>query len=115
MTSVSSKILWILGSAVILIAVWGNSYYSEVALLYRTLIVIALLILGLAIIRFTIFGNSAYNLIVTSLTEIRKVVWPNRAETTQTTLIVLAAVIVASLLLWGLDSLFSFGLNLLLG
>ena len=115
MTSVSSKILWILGSAVILIAVCGNSYYSEVALLYRTLIVIALLILGLAIIRFTIFGNSAYNLIVTSLTEIRKVVWPNRTETTQTTLIVLAAVIVASLLLWGLDSLFSFGLNLLLG
>ena len=49
------------------------------------------------------------------MTEIRKVVWPNRTETTQTTLIVLAAVIVASLLLWGLDSLFSFGLNLLLG
>ena len=115
MTSVSSKILWILGSAVILVAVWGFSFFSEIALLYRTLIVIALLILGLSIIRFTIFGNSAYNLIIASLTEVRKVVWPNRSETTQTTLIVLAAVIAASLLLWGLDSLFSFGLNLLLG
>jgi preprotein translocase subunit SecE len=38
-------------------------------------------------------------------TEIRKVVWPTRQETTQTTLIVVAVVLVMALVLWGLDSL----------
>jgi preprotein translocase subunit SecE len=54
-------------------------------------------------------------LIVQSSVEIRKVVWPNRTETTQTTFIVAAAVIVASLILWGLDSLFSLLMKAILG
>jgi len=39
--------------------------------------------------------------------EIRKVIWPTRPETTQTTLIVLAAVAIVALLLWLIDSLLS--------
>jgi preprotein translocase subunit SecE len=70
---------------------------------------------ALTIIRFTSFGSSAYSLIVQSSVEIRKVVWPNRTETTQTTFIVAAAVIVASLILWGLDSLFSLLMKAILG
>lgn len=38
-----------------------------------------------------------------SRSELRKVVWPTRAETTQTTLIVIAMVVVMGLLLWLLD------------
>ena len=49
-------------------------------------------------LKFTIFGNQTYNLLIQSTTEIRKVIWPNRTETTQTTLIVTAAVLVASLI-----------------
>ena len=67
------------------------------------------------VLKFTIFGNQTYNLLIQSTTEIRKVIWPNRTETTQTTLIVTAAVLVASLILWGLDSLFSFLVKLILG
>ena len=110
-----SKGLWLVGLAIIAVAVWGNSYYSDLGLLYRVIGVIFLFSLGLFVLRFTEFGSVAFQTIKQSTTEIRKVVWPNRTETTQTTLIVLAAVIVASLMLWGLDSLFSFGLNLLLG
>jgi preprotein translocase subunit SecE len=40
-----------------------------------------------------------------SRTEIRKVVWPTRQETVQTTMIVVAFVVLVALLLWGLDSL----------
>jgi len=36
--------------------------------------------------------------------EIRKVVWPTRPETIQTTLIVVAVVLVMALILWGLDT-----------
>jgi len=40
-----------------------------------------------------------------SRAELRKVVWPTRAETTQTTLIVIAMVVIMGLLLWLLDVL----------
>ena len=40
------------------------------------------------------------------LVELRKVVWPTRQETIQTTLIVVAMVVVAALILWGLDKVF---------
>ncbi|MBP5143215.1 preprotein translocase subunit SecE, partial [Pseudomonas chlororaphis] len=48
-------------------------------------------------------------------TEIRKVVWPTRQETTQTTLIVVAVVLVMALLLWGLDSLLGWLVSLIVG
>ena len=65
--------------------------------------------------RFTEFGSMAFETIKQSMTEIKKVVWPNRTETTQTTLIVVGVVIIAALILWGLDSLFSFLMSLILG
>ena len=112
---VLSKGLWIVGLAVIASAIWGNSYYSDFGLLYRVIGVILLFSAGLFILRFTEFGSVAFETIKQSTVEIRKVVWPNRTETTQTTLIVTAAVLVASLILWGLDSLFSFLIKLVLG
>ena len=113
--NIQSKLLWLTGLCLISLAVWGNSYFSDIGLLYRVLGVVGILLVSLFVLRFTIFGNQTYNLLVQSSTEIRKVVWPNRTETTQTTLIVTVAVLIASLILWGLDSLFSFLIKLLLG
>ena len=109
------KALWVLGLSLITLAVWGNSYFSDIGLLYRVLGVVGILLISLFVLKFTIFGSQTFNLLLQSSTEIRKVVWPNRTETTQTTLIVTAAVLVASLILWGLDSLFSFLIKLVLG
>ena len=113
--NIQSKLLWLIGLCLISLAVWGNSYFSDIGLLYRVLGVVGILFVSLFVLRFTIFGNQTYNLLIQSSTEIRKVVWPNRTETTQTTLIVTVAVLIASLILWGLDSLFSFLIKLLLG
>jgi preprotein translocase subunit SecE len=52
-----------------------------------------------------------WNLIKGSRTEIRKVVWPTRQETTQTTMIVVVFVFVMALILWALDSLSWAGLR----
>jgi len=84
-----SKGLWLVGLAIIAIAVWGNSYYSDLGLLYRVIGVIFLFSLGLFVLRFTEFGSVAFQTIKQSTTEIRKVVWPNRTETTQTLLLLL--------------------------
>ena len=113
--NIQIKLLWLIGLCLISLAVWGNSYFSDIGLLYRVLGVVGILFVSLFVLRFTIFGNQTYNLLIQSSTEIRKVVWPNRTETTQTTLIVTVAVLIASLILWGLDSLFSFLIKLLLG
>ena len=48
--------------------------------------------------------KAAWDLAKEARVEIRKVVWPSREETTQTTLIVVAVVIFVALILWGLDS-----------
>jgi preprotein translocase SecE subunit len=48
-------------------------------------------------------------------TEIRKVVWPTRQEATQTTLVVVAVVLVTSLVLWGLDTFLGWLASKLIG
>ena len=113
--NIQSKMLWLIGLSLLAAAVWGNSFYSYIGLLYRVIGVLLVMVVALTVISFTSFGSSAYSLIMQSTVEIRKVVWPNRTETTQTTFIVAAAVIAASLILWGLDSLFSLIMRAILG
>ena len=48
-------------------------------------------------------------------TEVRKVVWPTRKETTQTTLIVIAMVGLVAVILWILDGLLAWLVKWLLG
>jgi preprotein translocase subunit SecE len=60
-------------------------------------------------------GATFWNLVKGSRTEIRKVVWPTRQETVQTTLIVLAFVVLVALLLWGLDTLLGWLVSLVIG
>ena len=100
-----SKGLWLLGLSIIALAVWGNSFYSDIGLLYRVIGVIVLFLIGLTIIRFTQFGSSAFTTILDSAVEIRKVVWPNRTETTQTLIILVITIIVCDMILSGIDSL----------
>ena len=106
---------WSVGLFLIAIAVYGNSYYSLEPLLYRVLGVLVLLALSTVILLTTIEGKEALKLILESRTEIRRVVWPSRPETTQTTLIVIVAITIAGLILWGLDSLFGWATASLLG
>jgi preprotein translocase subunit SecE len=47
--------------------------------------------------------------------ELRKVVWPSRPETTQTTLMVIVLVIVMSLILWGIDTFLMWAIGWMTG
>ena len=47
--------------------------------------------------------------------ELRKVVWPTRQETIQTTMIVVAMVVVMALVLWGVDSILTWAITWLTG
>ena len=60
-------------------------------------------------------GQAFFALAKEARAEIRKVVWPTRQETTQTTLIVVAVVLVMALLLWGLDTLLGWLVSMIVG
>jgi preprotein translocase subunit SecE len=47
--------------------------------------------------------------------EVRRVVWPTRQEVNQTTLVVVAVVLVMAVILWGLDSLLGWLASLIIG
>ena len=104
-----SKILWALALTLIFLAVWGNSFYSYVGLLYRVIGVLLILSASLVILRFTEFGNQAFNLITQSFVEVRKVVWPNRTETSAATVSVGGAGMAAAFGVWGLGGVVSLG------
>ena len=106
---------WFLVAVLVAVGVGGNYYFSAESPLYRALGLVALSVVAITIAFQTTTGKSFFQLIKEARTEIRKVVWPTRAETGQTTLIVVAVVFVMALLLWGLDSLFSWLVSLLIG
>ena len=49
------------------------------------------------------YGRDFWQFVLASRVELRKVVWPNRQETLQTTLVVLVFVLVSGLFFWLLD------------
>ena len=93
----------------------GGIFVFSTPFLYRVLGVVGLFILGLVILALTDFGSNAIKLMRESRTELRRVVWPSRPETTQTFLIVFGSIVVLCLVFWGLESLLSWLTKLVLG
>lgn len=106
---------WLVVVALVVVGVVGNQYYSASPILYRVLALLAIAAVAAYVALQTAKGKSFFVLAKEARTEIRKVVWPTRQETTQTTLIVVAVVLVMALLLWGLDSLLGWLVFLIVG
>lgn len=108
-------IKWLLVAALVAVGVVGNSVYSEESLLYRVIALIVLALIAGFVALQTAKGSAFFNLFKEAKNEIRKVVWPTRQETLQTTVIVVVVVLLVGLLLWGLDSLLSWGVSSIIG
>jgi preprotein translocase subunit SecE len=106
---------WLLVVAIIAAGIYGNTIYAAETLLYRALAGVALAGVVVLIALQTEKGHAVWNLAKEARVEVRKVVWPTRQETTQTTLIVVAVVLFVSLVLWGLDSTLSLAIKSLIG
>lgn len=106
---------WLVVVALVIAGVVGNQYFSAEPLLYRVLALLAMAVVAAFVALQTGRGQAFFALAKEARVEIRKVVWPSRQETTQTTLIVVAVVLVMGLLLWGLDSLLGWLVSLIVG
>jgi preprotein translocase subunit SecE len=106
---------WLVVVLLVVVGVVGNQYYSAQPILYRVLALLVIAAVAAYVGLQTGKGKAFFVLAKEARAEIRKVVWPTRQETTQTTLIVVAVVLVMALLLWGLDSLLGWLVSLIVG
>lgn len=106
---------WLVVIALVGAAIYGNWFFRDESLLYRVGALVVVAIVAALIAVTTTQGASVWSLLKESRAEIRRVVWPTRAETNQTTAVVLGLVILFAFILWGLDSLFSFIVSSVIG
>ena len=93
----------------------GFYYYDDQALIYRVLGLLAIILVSIGISMTTALGKSSWKFLQDSRTEVRKVVWPTRKETSQTTLLIMMSVVVVGIMLWALDTLLLWAVKLLTG
>ena len=90
-------------------------YYSDVRLFYRVVGMISVVILSAFIAYQSDFGKLVYSYVSDSKVELKKVTWPTKQETTQTTLGVIFVVIIVGILLWLFDMLLGWAIGTLYG
>ena len=106
---------WSLIFACLLAGIYANHHFAQVEWALRAAVGIVLLCALLALALQTKAGHRAWVFIKSARTELHKVVWPTRQETVQTTLVVMAMVTIAALILWGVDALFLWAVSWLTG
>jgi len=95
-----------LGFALLLLiaGIAGFYYLRESAMVLRVISVLSGIVLAVVVVWFTSPGKQFYAFARESSDETRKVVWPSRKETLQTTGIVFAFVLVMAVFLWMVDA-----------
>ena len=93
----------LLAITLLLAGIAGFYYYEAEGLIYRVLGLLAFVLIALGMVYTTQLGQSIVGFGRESRAEVRKVVWPTRQETIQTTMMVIVAVIVLGIFLWLID------------
>lgn len=106
---------WVLISLLLLGGIVGFYAYAAVPAFYRTIGLLAIVAVSTSIAMTTVKGREAWQFLQGSRTEVRKMVWPSRTETIQTSLAVFAIVLVMAIFLWLLDMLLGWGIKSLIG
>ncbi len=96
---------WVVAIALSAGAVAGFYVYGDQPLIYRVGGLLAVVGAAIALLSTTAQGRAVWAFAQGSKQEVRKVVWPTRQETLQTTLIVAAVVILVAIFLWLMDLL----------
>ena len=106
---------WIVVLGILAGGIYANSYYAAIEPLYRALAGVLVAAAAVVVALQTEKGAAVWELAKEARVEVRKVVWPTPQETTQTTLIVVVAVLIVALLLWAMDSGLSWGVQGIIG
>src|SRR5882762_9272550 len=106
----ADRIKLALALLLVIAGIAGFYYLGDKALILRVASVLAGLVAWT-----TEQGRQFYVYAQEAVAETRKVVWPSRKETVQTTGMVLAFVLVMAIFLWIVDAVLVWGVKLLMG
>jgi preprotein translocase subunit SecE len=106
-----------LGIALVLLSagIYGFYHFEDQHTVVRVLGIMAVAGIAAFIAAQTAFGRGILGFISGANSEVRRVVWPTRTETVQTTLVVLVLVLIIGIFLWLLDMLLLWAVQLLTG
>jgi len=104
-----------LALGVLVAGVVGYYWFNELPAWERLLMLLGGIVLGGAVGYFTRSGHALRDFFSESLFELRKVVWPSRQETLQTTAVVFGFIAIAAFFFWILDLLLAWATRLLTG
>ena len=104
-------------AAIALVIAGSAAYYvlSDRSDWQRWLAMVAGLVLGALVFVASSIGRRFWNFVLDSRIELRKVVWPSRQETMQTTAVVFGFVVIAGLFFWLLDLILTWATDYLTG
>jgi preprotein translocase subunit SecE len=105
----------LLAIAILIAGIVGFYYYEAESQLYRVLGVVFAAGVAIAISSTTNLGQNLIGFGREARMEVRKVVWPTRQETVQTTFMVIVAVIVIGIFLWLIDMLLAEAIQMITG
>lgn len=107
-----NKIKWLIVLVLLAAATVGFQYFADLHIGVRVGGLVGLVAIALGIACTTVQGRSVLEFMNSAKAEARKVVWPTRQETVQSTIAVVVMVLVASIFLWLLDSLLLYVMSL---
>ena len=108
-------LLWIIALAVLVGSFAANYYWPAFPAYLKVVLWLFVAAVAIVLIGLTEKGLALFKFSKEARTELRKVHWPTRQETLQTTLMVVIMVVLVGLFLWGVDALFIWAVNGLTG
>ena len=97
------------------IYVFNSSFVSGYPVYLKLLILLFFFTIAALVFYSSSTGKIFKSYVINSTSEVKKVVWPNKKETSQMTLVVFVFVLLMGIFLWLIDSLLSWLIKILLG
>ncbi len=111
----ADKIKFLIAALLLGGAFYAFYTFSEMALVVRVLGLLGAVVVAGFISAKTEVGGRAVAFTRGAVVEVRKVVWPTPKETVQTTMMVMAMVVLVGIILWVFDWFLAWGVQLLTG
>jgi preprotein translocase subunit SecE len=112
---VADTVKLILAVVVLIGGIAAYYYFENESILLRVAGLLVALVIGAVIAFQSLQGQLLWRFIQSSRNEIRKVIWPTRQETLQTTLTVLVFTLILGVFFWILDLILLWGTGVLTG
>ncbi|MCZ6476359.1 MAG: preprotein translocase subunit SecE [Gammaproteobacteria bacterium] len=105
----------LVAGSILLGGIFGYYYYSDVSVLIRAIGVLLAFALGVVVALQSTRGQAFVRFVQGARLELRKVVWPTREETIQTTVTVLVFTLIMAVFFWLLDIFLLWFTRMLIG